>query len=149
WSSETGGELVILRVAGIYGPGKLPIARLESGRPMVDEADSPITNHIHTLDLVEICQVAMTRGVSGEIYNVCDGHPGTMTGYFNRVADFLGLSRPPAISLEQAKRQLTPGMLSYLGESRRLSNRKLVEGLGVRLRYPTLAEGLPASISNS
>jgi nucleoside-diphosphate-sugar epimerase len=149
WSGETGGELVILRVAGIYGPGKLPIARLESGRPMVDEVDSPITNHIHTLDLVEICQIAMARGVSGEIYNVCDGHPGTMTGYFNRVADFLGLPRPPAISLEEAKRQLSPGMLSYLGESRRLSNRKLIEALGVRLRYPTLEEGLPASISNS
>lgn len=144
WSRESGGELVILRVAGIYGPGKLPLERLRSGRPMVAEADAPITNHIHTLDLVEICLAAMSRGASGEVFNVCDGHPGSMTGYFNAVADFLGLPRPPTISLEAAQRQLTPGMLSYLGESRRLSNRKLIEELGIELRYPTLAEGLSA-----
>jgi nucleoside-diphosphate-sugar epimerase len=144
WSRETGGELVILRVAGIYGPGKLPIERLKQAKPMVSEAESPITNHIHSLDLVTICQAAMSRGVSGEVYNVSDGHPGSMTGYFNAVADFLSLPRPPLISLEQARAQLTPGMLSYLGESRRLSNRKLVVELGVELVYPTLAEGLPA-----
>jgi nucleoside-diphosphate-sugar epimerase len=143
WSRRSGGELVILRVAGIYGPGKLPRARLESGRPMVAEADSPITNHIHTLDLVQICLAAMARGVPGEVYNVSDGHPGSMSGYFNAVADFLGLPRPPVISLQQAQQELTPGMLSYLGESRRLDNRKLIEELGVTLRYPTLAEGLP------
>jgi nucleoside-diphosphate-sugar epimerase len=149
WSRESGGELVILRVAGIYGPGKLPLARLESGRPMVAESDSPITNHIHTLDLVEICQIAMARGEPGEVYNVCDGHPGSMTGYFNTVADFIGLPRPPLISLQDAKAQLTPGMLSYLGESRRLSNRKLIDELGVTLGYPTLAEGLPACLAES
>jgi nucleoside-diphosphate-sugar epimerase len=146
WSRETGGELVILRVAGIYGPGKLPIERLKQGKPMVSEAESPITNHIHTFDLVTICQAAMSRGESGEIYNVSDGHPGSMTGYFNAVADFLELPRPPVISLEQARAQLTPGMLSYLGESRRLSNHKLIEELGVELAYPTLAEGLPACL---
>jgi nucleoside-diphosphate-sugar epimerase len=146
WSRETGGELVILRVAGIYGPGKLPIERLKQGKPMVSEAESPITNHIHSLDLVAICQAAMSRGVPGEVYNVSDGHPGSMTGYFNTVADFLDLPRPPLISLEQARAQLTLGMLSYLGESRRLSNRKLIEELGVELAYPTLAEGLPACL---
>lgn len=113
---------------------------------MVAEVDSPITNHIHTHDLVEVCLAAMERGVSGEVYNVCDGHPATMTGYFNAVADFLDLPRPPVISLAEAEQTLTPGMLSYLGESRRLSNRKLVEELGVILKYPTLETGLPACL---
>ncbi len=148
WSRESGGELVILRVAGIYGPGKLPEARLRSGKPMVAEAESPVTNHIHSADLVTVCLAAMARGVPGEVYNVSDGHPGSMTGYFNAVADFLGLPRPPVITLERARTELTPGMLSYLGESRRLSNRKLIEELGVRLRYPTLAEGLPACLGD-
>ncbi len=146
WSLSSGGELVILRVAGIYGPGKLPLKRLQSGAPMVAETDSPITNHIHSLDLVDVCLAAMARGRSGEVYNVSDGHPGTMTAYFDQVADFLGLARPPVISLAEAKRRLSPGMLSYLAESRRLSNRKMVEELEVGLRYPTLAEGLPASL---
>ena len=149
WSRQSGGELVILRVAGIYGPGKLPLARLQSGQPMVAEADSPITNHIHTFDLVTTCLAAMQRGVSGAVYNVCDGHPDSMTAYFNAVADYLGLPRPPLISLQEAQSQLTPGMLAYLGESRRLSNRKLVEELGVVLRYPTLEAGLPACLESA
>ncbi|MEJ2621243.1 MAG: SDR family oxidoreductase [Candidatus Thiodiazotropha sp.] len=144
WSQQYDIPLVILRVAGIYGPGKLPVERLRKGLPMVAEADAPITNHIHSLDLVEIAAVAMARGENGAIYNVCDGRPESMTVYFNRVADFLQLPRPPQISLQAAKQQLSPGMLSYLAESRRLSNRKLLEELGVELRYPDLQQGLPA-----
>ena len=149
WSEESGGELVILRVAGIYGPGKLPVKRLQSGQPMVGEEDSPITNHIHVLDLVQICRAAMQRGGNGEVYNVSDGHPGSMTGYFNQVADFLQLPRPPVISREEAQRQLSPGMLSYLRESRRLDNRKLLSALQIQLKYPNLAAGLPACMPNS
>ncbi|USF87567.1 SDR family oxidoreductase [Candidatus Endoriftia persephone] len=145
WSEATGGELVILRVAGIYGPGKLPQARLQNAVPMVCQAESPLTNHIHSLDLVEICVAAMQRGHNGEVYNVSDGQPGSMTDYFIQVADFLGLPRPPLISLEEAKQQLSPGMLSYLAESRRLDNRKMLEELAVQLRYPNLDLGLPAA----
>jgi nucleoside-diphosphate-sugar epimerase len=146
WGERSRREVVILRVAGIYGPGKLPLQRLRSAQPMVAEEDAPITNHIHSLDLVKIARIAMQRGSSGEIYNVCDGAPEPMTCYFNRVADFLGLPRPPVITLEEAQQQLSPGMLSYLKESRRLSNRKLLEKLGVELEYPDLEKGLPACL---
>ncbi|MCG7899300.1 MAG: SDR family oxidoreductase [Candidatus Thiodiazotropha lotti] len=144
WCQQCDLPLVILRVAGIYGPGKLPVERLRKGLPMVAEADSPITNHIHSLDLVEIAAAAMERGREGAIFNVCDGRPESMTRYFNRVADYLQLPRPPQISMQEARQQLSPGMLSYLAESRRLSNRRLVEELGVVLRYPELEQGLPA-----
>jgi nucleoside-diphosphate-sugar epimerase len=140
--------LVILRVAGIYGPGKLPIERLRKGLPMVAEGDAPITNHIHSLDLVSIAMRAMEKGPSGAIFNVCDGQPESMTRYFNRVADFLTLPRPPVISLDEARCQLSPGMLSYLAESRRLSNRKMRDELGVELRYPDLDRGLPACLDH-
>lgn len=146
WSQDTGGELVILRVAGIYGPGKLPVQRLRSGQPMVREEDSPITNHIHSLDLLQICLAAMQRGRSGEVYNVSDGHPGSMTGYFNQVADFLQLPRPPLITQAEAEQQLSPGMLSYLRESRRLSNRKILDELDIVLGYSSLTEGLAACL---
>lgn len=144
WREESGGELVILRVAGIYGPGRLPLARLKKHLPMVAEADAPWTNRIHVDDLVETCLRGMQRGVDGELYNACDGKPGNMTDYFNRVADLAGLPRPPVIDLEQAAEALSPGLLSYLAESRRLSNRKMREQLEVELRYPSLDEGLPA-----
>ena len=67
-----------------------------------------------------------------------------MTGYFNAVADHLGLPRPPTLSMAEAKVQLSPAMLSYLLESRRMDNHRLVEELGVTLRYPDLASGLAA-----
>jgi nucleoside-diphosphate-sugar epimerase len=144
WRTETKGELVILRVAGIYGPGKLPLARLHKQMPMVAESDAPWTNRIHADDLVAACLVAMQRGENGAVYNACDGTPGNMTDYFNQVADMAGLPRPPVISLHEAKETLSEGLLSYLSESRRLSNRKLCEELGVELRYPSLELGLPS-----
>jgi nucleoside-diphosphate-sugar epimerase len=135
-------------VAGIYGPDRLPLDRIRQGLPLVQEADAPFSNRIHVLDLVTALEAAMDRGVSGAVYNACDSNPTTMTDYFLRVADALGLPRPPLISLADAADQLSEGMLSYLSESRRLSNRKLLGELGVTLRYPTLAEGL-AEIAGS
>jgi len=142
WSVDSGGELLILRVAGIYGPGRLPLERIRRGLPLVREEESPYSNRIHADDLVRICVAAMERGTDGAVYNVCDGNPSTMTDYFFQVADFAGLPRPPTISLEDAEGRLSPGMMSYMRESRRLSNRKLLDELGVVLQYSTLEAGL-------
>jgi nucleoside-diphosphate-sugar epimerase len=144
WRAAGKGEVVILRVAGIYGPGKLPLARLEQQLPMIAAADAPWTNRIHIDDLVAVCLAAMARGRDGEVYNVSDGRPGNMREYFDQVADLYNLSRAPLITLAQARESLSPGMLSYLGESRRLDNRKMLEELGVVLRFPNLSSGLRA-----
>ena len=144
WSRESGSELVILRVAGFYGPGKLPLERLQRGLPMLREEEAPFSNRIHIDDLVRVCVAAMARGRPGEIYNVSDGHPTTMTDYFDRIADLAGLARPPKISLSEAHEQLSSGMLSYLQESRRLVNTKMVDELSIRLQFPDLTSGLPA-----
>ncbi len=144
WGQETGVPFVILRVGGIYGPGRLPIARLEKGLPILKPADSPYTNRIHQDDLARVCKAAAEMGVSGEIYNVADGHPGTMSQYFIDVAKALGLPPPPIVSRAEAEKVMSAGMLSYLQESRRLDNRKMLEELAVGLRYPDLAAGLAA-----
>lgn len=147
WSRASGGELVILRVSGIYGPGRLPLERLRQGLPLVRPEESPYSNRIHVDDLVDICIAAMERGRDGALYNVSDGHPSTMTDYFIQLADAAGLPRPPLIPMAEAAERLSVGMMSYMNESRRLSNRKLREELGVELRYPTLAEGLQQALS--
>jgi nucleoside-diphosphate-sugar epimerase len=144
WRRDSGGALVTLRVAGIYGPGRLPLERLRAGLPLVRPEDAPWSNRIHADDLVAACIAAMEHGTDGTVYNACDGHPSTMTDYFFQVADAAGLPRPPVIRLDEAEDRLSAGMLSYMRESRRLSNRRLVEDLGVQLRYPTLAQGLAA-----
>lgn len=146
YGDQMGTEVVILRVAGIYGPGRLPVKRLQAGTPMIEESAAPWTNRIHALDLVSVCLAAMDKGKSQEIYNVSDGNPGNMADYFNQVADALGLPRPPVISRREAEQKLSAGMLSYLNESRRISSQKMLDELGVVLKYPTLEQGLLASI---
>lgn len=146
WADGSSGSLVILRLAGFYGPGRLPLARLRKGLPMLREQESPYSNRIHRDDLIEVCLAAMEKGEAGEVYNVSDGHPSTMLDYFNRVADLAGLERPPQIGRKQAEDRLSEGMIGYLNESRRIDNHKMLTELKVKLRYPTLAEGLPACL---
>lgn len=142
WSLRHGVPVVILRVGGIYGPGRLPLERLRRGLPVLAEAECGYTNRIHVDDLVTILLAAGVRG-SGR-YNVCDGQPGTMTGYFKAVAARVGLPIPPEVPMAEAVTALSPAMLSYLTESRRLDNRRLREELGITLRYPDLDSGLVA-----
>jgi nucleoside-diphosphate-sugar epimerase len=149
WREQSGNELIILRVAGIYGPGKLPLERLRKGLPLVQESEAPYSNRIHAADLVQVCMAAMERGRDGERYNVSDGHPSTMTDYFNRLADLASLPRPPLISLAEGEQQLSAGMMSYMHESRRLDNRKMLQELEVELRYPDLGSGLAACFDES
>ena len=141
---EHGVAVVILRVGGIYGPGRLPRKRLEDREPIIHEHLAPSTNRIHADDLAQICVAAARRGRADTVYNVSDGTDSNMTEYFNIVADFLRLPRPPTINWDEAERSLSAGMLSYLRESRRMDNRRMLEELGVELQYPTLETGLAA-----
>jgi nucleoside-diphosphate-sugar epimerase len=145
WAAARDVAWVILRVPGIYGPGRLPVQRLRERKPVLEPAACGYTNRIHAEDLARV-GVAAADGPAGAIYNVSDGQPGTMTDYFNRVADALGLPRPPVVDREEARRVMTPAMLSYLAESRRIDNRRMRERLGMTLLYPDLETGLAASI---
>jgi nucleoside-diphosphate-sugar epimerase len=146
WSERHGAPIVILRAPGIYGPGRLPVERIRRGVPVLNERESPWSNRIHADDLAAACCAAARHGKPGQAYNVSDGHPTTMTDYFWRIADLYGLLRPPAIGLAEARRVLSPNLLSFLEESRRLDNRRMVEELGVNLRYPDLDSGLKACL---
>ncbi len=144
WSRETGAALVILRVAGIYGPGRLPLAALRAGQPVLARAEAPCSNRIHVDDLAAICLTATERAPADAVYNVCDGEHSTMTDFYIAVAEAFDLPRPPQISRAQARQVLSPALLSYLAESRRIDNRRLLADLGITLRYPTLQRGLAA-----
>ena len=134
--------LVILRVVGIYGPSKIPLTRIKSGQAIVNQQDSPFTNRIHAYDLVDICEKALLSETITGTYNVTDGNPSTMYDYFMGVAAAMNLPAPPSISLEEARHQLSEGMLSYMAESRRIENKKLLNDFKLSLQYPTLKDGL-------
>ena len=149
WGRSAGVPVVVLRVGGIYGDGRLPLARLQRREPVLVEAECGFTNRIHADDLAAILVAAAERGQPDRLYNVSDGRPGTMTEYFKAVADHLGVPRPPEIPMAQAQQQLSPAMLSYLTESRRLDTRRMREELGVTLRYPDLESGLRHAVGET
>ena len=142
WAQKYQREYIILRVAGIYAKDRLPLTRLKKGLAVINATEAAWTNRIHADDLAMICKQAMESSFSGEIYNVTDGHPSTMTEYFNQVADYANLERPPQINMQQAEVTLSAGMLSYLRESRRISNQKMLDQLDVELQFPDLKHGL-------
>ena len=143
-ATRHGWRYVIMRVAGIYGAQRLPLQRIKERQPVLRVGQAPFTNRIHEDDLAEITLGLLEKGGSGEIYNVTDGHPGTMSDYFSTVARYAGLPQPPEIDMRQAESEMSAGMMSYLRESRRISNRKMVDLLGAQLRYATLEDGLKA-----
>ena len=135
----------ILRIPGIYAPdrqGGTPRERLLKGTPVLQEADDVYTNHIHADDLARAVVVALWRGRPQRVYNTSDDSELKMGEYFDLAADLYGLARPPRVARAAAKDQLSLMLLSFMGESRRLDNRRLKTELRLRWRYPTVSQGL-------
>ena len=143
-AGKLGFELVVLRVTGIYGPGRLPLSQLKKGHQVLKPEDAPVTNRICSLDLVQICLVAMEKGNNGDIYNVCDGERSSMSHYFMSVAELYDLPQPVQLSWAEAEKEMNPLTFSFLKESRLMTNKKMVEQLGIELKYPNLKAGLAA-----
>jgi len=142
WGQKTGASVVVLRVPGIYAYNRLPRERLRKRTPVVRAVECGYTNRIHADDLANVCVVAMRLGLAYEIYNVTDGVPGKITEYLQAAAEILNLEPLPEISMQQAQLELSAGMLSYLGESRKISNRKMLDDLGVCLKYTDFKLGI-------
>jgi len=149
WGAETGVQISILRVPGIYAAERLPIARLKAGTPTLASDHDPYTNHIHADDLARIVLAALTRGRGGRAYNATDDSWMTMGDYFDLIADQFDLPHPPRVSWETARREIPDVMLSFMRESRRLSNWRLKHELRIRLRYPSVTQGVVAARSLS
>ena len=146
WGAAQGVPVVILRISGIYGPGRVPLQRIYDREPLLNEAEAGYTNRIHADDLAQVCLAALERGEAGDIFNVSDGETSRMTDYFNAITDLLQLPRLPQVSLAEARQAMSPLMFSYMTDSRRIDNRKMLEKLGIKLQYPTMQEGLKGSV---
>ena len=143
WGERNEVEILILRVPGIYAPDRLPLERLARATPALRPEEDVYTNHIHADDLAGILVAALQSTGARGVYNASDDDPMKMGDFFDLVADRSGLARPPRVSREEAARLLPPELLSFMSESRRLSNRRMKTELGVRLRYSTVRDGVP------
>jgi nucleoside-diphosphate-sugar epimerase len=137
-----GVRACILRVPGIYAldrEGGDPRERVRRGTPVLVGADDVYTNHIHADDLARACVAALVRGAPQRIYHVSDSSELKMGEHFDAVADAFGLARPLRMTRGEAAASLSDMQMSFLSESRRLDNRRLIRELRVDLRYPTPA----------
>jgi nucleoside-diphosphate-sugar epimerase len=142
WAQRSGAALSILRVPGIYAADRLPLKRLQQGTPALIEADDVYTNHIHADDLAAIIARALFRALPNRTYHAVDDSEMKMAEYFDAVADAYQLPRPPRLPRAELQQVVTPALLSFMSESRRLRNGRIKRELGVRLRYPTVASAL-------
>jgi nucleoside-diphosphate-sugar epimerase len=146
WCTERRVRRVVLRVPGIYGPGRLPLDRLKQREPVVCPEDAGITNRIHVDDLVTACELAVVNKEARGVYNVTDGNSISSTAFFDAVANIAGLPCPPRVSMEEAQLTFSPERLSFLNESRRVGNERMLKHLGVTLRYADIEAGIRASL---
>jgi nucleoside-diphosphate-sugar epimerase len=142
WGAATGVQTTILRVPGIYAAERLPVERLKRGTPVLREEDDVYTNHVHADDLAAICVRALEADAPPGIYNAADDSELKMGPWFDLVADRFGLARAPRVSRAEAARVISPMLLSFMSESRRLVNRRMKRARDP-LAVPDRVRGVP------
>ena len=145
WGSRGLPRIHVLRIPGIYGldrEGGTPRERLQRNTPVLQAAEDVYTNHIHADDLARATVLALWRGKTLRSLHVSDDSDMMMGDYMDWAADLWQLPRPPRISRAQAQTALPAMTLSFMNESRRMQNQRLKTELCMKLRYPTVREGL-------
>ena len=145
YGQAMGARVTLLRIPGIYAgdrAGGHPRERLARGTPVLAADDDVFTNHIHADDLARACVAALVRGLPQRVVHACDDTDLKMGDYFDLAADLEGLPRPRRITRAQAATELSPMSMSFMSESRRLSNRRLKTELKLRLHHATVHTGL-------
>ena len=140
-----GLKLHIFRLAGIYGPGRGPFAKVRSGTARRIVKPGQVFSRIHVEDIASVLEASIARPNPGATYNVCDDDPAPPEDVIAFAAELLGLPVPPAIPIEEA--EMTPMARSFYAESKRVSNTRIKHELGVRLRYPDYRAGLRALLA--
>ncbi|MDD2915129.1 MAG: SDR family oxidoreductase [Gallionella sp.] len=146
WAKRNQVNATILRVPGIYAAERLPLERLRAGTSAILHAEDSYTNHIHADDLARIVVTALRHAKPNRVYHASDDSAMRMGDYFDAVADAHGLPRPPRLPRSEAERSVSAALWSFMNESRQLSNQRMKREMKIKLRYPTVADGL-ASIT--
>lgn len=132
----------VFRLPGIYGPGRSQIDQLLAGTARRIVKPGQVFNRMHVDDIAAALEAAIAGPARHEIYNLADDEPAPADEVIAFAAGLLGMAPPPAIDFAEAP--LSEMARSFYAQSKRVSNRRMKEALGVRLAYPTYREGLRA-----
>ncbi|MEM8579377.1 MAG: SDR family oxidoreductase [Pseudomonadota bacterium] len=136
----------VFRLAGIYGPGRGPFAKVRAGTARRIVKPGQVFSRIHVDDIAAVLEASINAPAPGTIYNVCDNEAAPPQDVIAYAAELLGVPVPPAIPIEEA--EMTPMARSFYAESKRVRNDRITETLGVQLRHPTYREGLRALLDS-
>jgi nucleoside-diphosphate-sugar epimerase len=142
---EAGLPVHIFRLAGIYGPGRGPFAKLRDGTARRIVKPGQVFSRIHVEDIATVLEASIARPHPGTIYNVCDDEAAPPEDVIAHAARLLGVPVPPEVPYDEAA--MTPMARSFYAESKRVSNARIKRELGVELAYPTYREGLAALLA--
>ena len=140
WQAIPDLPLHIFRLAGIYGPGRGPFAKVRAGTARRIVKPGQVFSRIHVEDIAQTLAASIARPDPGAIYNLCDDDPAPPQDVIGHAAELLGLPLPPEESFETA--EMSPMARSFYAESKRVRNDRIKRDLDVRLKYPTYREGL-------
>jgi len=144
-ATETGLPLHIFRLAGIYGPGRGPFAKVRNGTARRIIKPGQVFSRIHVEDIAQVLAASITQPNPGAIYNLCDDDPAPPQDVIGHAATLLGLPLPPAVDYDTA--EMTPMARSFYAESKRVRNDRIKKELGITLKYPDYRSGLQAMIN--
>lgn len=146
WARRNHVTASMLRVPGIYAADRLPLGRIQQHTPCIADSEDSHTNHIHADDLARISIAALHHGAACRVYHASDDSQLKMGEYLDSVADAFRLPHVPRIGRTEAQRVLPETLLSFMNESRRLTNRRMKRELHIRLMYPTVQDALAHSM---
>lgn len=144
-AAETGLPLHIFRLAGIYGPGRGPFAKVRRGTARRIIKQNQVFSRIHVDDIAQVVAASIANPNPGRVYNVCDDLAAPPEDVLAHAADLLGLPHPPSEDFEVA--DMTPMARSFYAESKRVRNDRIKDELGVKLLFPTYQDGLAALLA--
>lgn len=144
-AAQSGLALHIFRLAGIYGPGRGPFAKVKDGSARRIVKPGQVFSRIHVDDIATVLRASMARPDPGAIYNVCDDDPAPPEDVLAHAAELLGLPPPPEVPFEAA--EMSPMARSFYAESKSVRNDRIKRDLGVNLAYPDYRTGLAALLA--
>ena len=141
---QLGLPLHIFRLAGIYGPGRGPFAKVRKGTARRIIKKNQVFSRIHVEDIASTVLASIDKPNPGAAYNVCDNDPAPPQDVIAYAAQLLDMPLPPAVNFEEA--QMTPMARSFYAESKRVKNDRIKNELGVTLKYPDYKTALQAML---
>lgn len=139
---ETAWPVHIFRLAGIYGPGRSPFAKIRNKKARAVIKEDHVVNRIHVSDIVSALRLSLANPSPQAIYNLADGHPAPPQDVLDYAAQLINQSPPPRVSVESS--EISEMARSFYAETKRINADLARTELGWTPEFSNYKSGLKA-----